>query len=121
MHNSIKSALKVKKKGFHIGHRLVLPFRCQVLKLIVEAEIFTELVGSKHIKLQQGPQNTSIYFRDIGKLSNFIGTYKVIKLIACEWDTDLSDMNNHIKLICEIKDNHQVDIHKPSDDRLFIE
>jgi len=121
MPKSIKQAVEEGCNGFYIGHRLVLPFRCQLIKLIVEGEIFTEMVGSKHIKISQDPKNTSIYLRSIGKLSNFFGTYKVIKMVVCEWDVDLCDQSKHIKVICEIEDNHRVNIHVPSDDMLFIE
>lgn len=118
---AIKQALEQKKDGFYIGHRLILPFRCQLIKIIAEGEIITEMVGGEEIKIQQDPKNTSIYFRSIGRLENFIQSYRVIKLIVCEWDSELCDINNHIKLICEVKDKHSVAIHLPSDDMLFIE
>lgn len=121
MPKSIRQALHEQKEGFYIGHRIVLPFRCMLIKVIVDGLIFTEMVGSKHIKIQQDPKNTSIYIRSIGKLGNFVDTYKVIKLIACEWDADISDRSTHIKLVCEIRDNHTVTIHQPTDDMLFIE
>ena len=118
---TIRQALDQNKDGFHIGHRLILPFRCQLIKLIVDGEIITEMVGGDDIKLQQDPKNTSIYIRSISKLDNYLGSYKVIKVIACEWEADLTDLSNHVKLVCEIKDQHSVCIHEPSDDMLFIE
>ncbi len=120
MPKKITESLEAGLTGFYIGNRLILPFKCQLLKIIVGSDIFTEMVGSKHIKLQQDPKNTSIYFRDIGKLSN-MGEYQVIKLIACEWEDNLVDIDNHIKIICEIDEHHIVKIHVPSDDMLFIE
>lgn len=118
---TIKKALEEKREGFYIGHRLILPFKCQLIKFIVEGEIFTELVGSKHIKIHQDAKNTSIYIRSIGKLDNLVDSYKVIKMVAAELEDDLCDPDNHIKLICEIKDNHKLAIHQPSEDMLFIE
>ncbi len=120
MPKRITEALEAKTTGFYIGNRLILPFRCQLLKIIVGGEIFTEMVGSNHIKIQQDPKNTSVYFRDIGKLSN-LGEYQVIKLVVCEWDEDLVDLKNHVKVVCEIDERHVVTIHAPSDDMLFIE
>lgn len=79
------------------------------------------MVGNPDIKLHQDPRNTSIYVTSRGRLSNFIGRYKYIKLIVCEWDDDLCDVTTHQKLICELHDNHEVDIAVPSEDTLFVE
>ena len=121
MPKTINEALNAGSEGFHIGQRIILPFRAQLIKLIIGGDIFTEMVGGAHIKLQQDPKNTSVYFRTSGKLDNMVDTHKVVKMIVCEWDQDLTDMHNHIKLICEMDENHVVKIHRPSDDMLFIE
>lgn len=118
---TIKTALAKGKNGFYIGHRLVLPFKCQIIKIIFEGEIYTELVGGKHLKLHQDPMNTSIYIQSSGRLSNYVDSYKTIKIVVCEMDADICDLDTHIKIICEIKEGHKVLIHKPSDDMLFIE
>ena len=121
MPSTINKALADNKKGFYVGHRLILPFRCQIVKIIVEKEVFTEMVGSDDVKINQDPKNTSVYVRFIGKLDNYIGTYKTVKLIIAEWDADLTDMSNHIKIVCEMQEKHVFNIHVPSDDMLFIE
>ncbi|MEX0813896.1 MAG: hypothetical protein WD048_16880 [Chitinophagales bacterium] len=118
---TIKEALEKKSDAFYIGNRLVLPFKCQLIKLIVDSHIYTELVGNLDIKLNQDPQNTSIYIRSIGQLKNFFDTYKTIKIICCEMDDDLCDIDKHIKLLCRIKENHIASIDIPDDDILFIE
>jgi hypothetical protein len=121
MPNTVKEAIQKKQEGFHIGQRLVLPFRCQLIKMMAGGEIFTEFIGSKHVKVSQDPKNTSVYFRTAGKLDNMVGTYKVVKMIVCEWDADITDLDNHIKIICEMEDGHAVNLHEPSEDMLFIE
>lgn len=121
MPKTVKQALEQKSEGYHIGHRIILPFRCQIIKIIVEGTILTEMVGSDQIKIQQDPKNTSIYIRSVSDLNNFVGSYKVVKMAVCEWDADLCNPDNHIKLICEIKEGHAIVIHEPSDDMLFIE
>ena len=121
MPNTITDSIKNNNNGFHIGQRLILPFRCQIIKMMVEGEIYTEFVGSKHVKISQDPKNTSLYFRSSGRLDNLVDTYNVIKLILCEWDSDLTDPNNHIKVVCEMEENHVVKISEPDDDMLFIE
>jgi hypothetical protein len=117
----IIDVLNSDKKGFYIGTRLILPFRCNIIKLIADSHIFTEFVGSEHIKLSQTEQNTSIYFREIGKLNEFEDSYKQIKIIVASEQADLTDMNNHIKVICHILNHHQVELEVPGKNDLFIE
>lgn len=118
---TVKAAMAEQRKGYYIGQRLILPFKCQLVKIIFDGEIYTEMVGNEDIKLHQDPQNTSIYVTTKGRLSNYIGRYKFIKLIVCELEDDLCDIANHRKLMCSINDNHEVLIETPSDDMLFIE
>jgi len=108
------------KKGYHTGKRMILPFKCNIIKLIVDGHIFTEFVGSDDIKIAQDYQNTSIYFREIGKLKQFEGGYSLIRIIIAPLEADLTDKSQHIKLICKIEENHEVEIALPSEDVLFI-
>ena len=121
METTIKYALGKNKKGFQIGNRLILPFKCQFIKVITDSDIITEFVGNDDVQIHQGSKNTSIYFTERGKLRSMINSYKVVKIIICEDDDDLCIIDNHIKLVCEIKGQHEVDINLPSDDMLFIE
>jgi len=118
---TIHKALSENRKGFHIGNRLILPFKCQLIKLIAKKEIYHEFVGSKDIKISQDFANTSIYFRIIGDLENMIGSYDTVKLIVAEYDADLCDPTTHIKLICKMTDDHNVDVQIPDADMIFIE
>ncbi|MBN4065941.1 hypothetical protein JYT51_01250 [Candidatus Amoebophilus asiaticus] len=121
MAKTIREAIESDLKGFYIGRRLALPFKCQVIKIIAGGENLTVMERSGSICIGQDPQNTSIYFLLSGKLKDYVGNYKVIKLIVCEYDDDVCIMDNHVKLVCEMKDNHLVNIQVPSDDMLFIE
>ncbi len=118
---TIKNAIKSGKKGFYIGQRLILPFRCQLLKVIFDNHIYTQLLNNKDIVIDQGPKNTSIYILEEGNLRNYIHNFEYIKLIACEIDDDLSDPGTHQKIICSVKEDHLVEIEYPGDDVLFIE
>ncbi len=109
------------KKGFHIGERLILPFRCNLIKLIVDNKIYTEFVGNHDVKLSQENRNTSIYFRSAGRLSSFEGSYELIKMVIASEDVDLTDRSTHIKIVCHILDDREVEISQPDDDILFIE
>ncbi len=108
-------------KGFYIGSRMILPFKCQFIKLIADSHVYTEFVGNKDIKVSQDPFNTSIYFRETGRLSNFEGSYKSIKFIVAGIDEDLTNRDSHVKIVCHIEDNHKVEIEVPGDDILFID
>jgi hypothetical protein len=116
----ITNVVNSESKGFYVGNRLILPFRCQLLKLIVDGHIYTEFVGNEDIKISQESKNTSLYFREIGKLSHFEDTYKSIKMIVSGEDEDLTDQKTHLKLVCYIHDNNEVDLEVPGDDILFI-
>ena len=108
-------------KGFYIGSRLILPFKCQFIKLIADSHVYTEFVGNKDIKVSQDPLNTSIYFRETGRLSKFEDSYKSIKFIVAGTDEDLTNRDSHLKVVCHIQENHDVEIEIPSDDILFID
>lgn len=108
-------------RGFYMGNRMILPFKCQLIKLIVDSHIYTEFVGSKDIKISQDAQNTSIYFREIGRLSSFEDSYKSIKMIIAGLDEDLTDRRTHTKMICYILDNREIELEVPGEDIIFVE
>ncbi len=117
----ILEIVKTEKRGYYNGNRLILPFRCQLIKLIANSHIYTEFVGSDDVKISQDAHNTSIYFRETGRLANFEGSYKNVKMIVAGFDEDLTEMDSHIKMICHIEENHKVNIEVPGDNVLFIE
>ncbi len=117
----IVDVLNSDKKGFYIGARLILPFRCNLIKLIADSHIFTEFVGSEDVKIAQTEKNTSIYFREIGRLKDFEDSYKSIKIIISSEEADLTDKDNHIKVICHILKDREVELEVPGPDDLFIE
>ena len=118
--SKILEIIESDEKGFYIGTRMILPFRCNFIKLIADSHIYTEFVGNKDVKVSQSEKNTSIYFREAGKLNHFEDSYKSIKLILASEDEDLCDRKNHIKVICHILDNHEVELELPGEDDIFI-
>lgn len=108
------------KKGYYVGTRLILPFKCNLIKLIADNEIYSEFVGSTHVKIAQTSKNTSVYFREVGNLNRFEGSYKYIKLMVASEHDDLTDKSSHIKLVCKILDDHEVEIEVPGDDVVFL-
>ena len=121
MSNTIDQCISEESKGFYIGTRMILPFKCQFIKLIVDNHIYTEFIGNKDIKLNQDPQNTSLYFREAGRLHTFEGSYEKIKMVIADMDADLADRTTHKKVICIIEDNRYVKFRFATKDDLFIE
>ncbi len=118
----IESKLNADEKGFYIGNRLILPFRCNLIKLIADNHIYTEFVGNEDVKVSQDTHNTSIYFRESGRLKRFDDdSYELVKLVVADLDVNLCDRSNHIKLICELGENHTVTVRKATREDLFIE
>ncbi len=121
MNKEIEAKLAEGTAGFYIGSRLILPFKCTIIKLIVDNHIFTEFVGSEDVKVSQEAKNTSIYFRESGRLRHFEGSYESIKLIVAGLDEDLCDRATHLKVICSIKENHEAPLRMAGREDLFIE
>lgn len=118
--SKIIEIVESEKKGYYTGTRMILPFRCNFIKLIADSHIYTEFVGNKDVKIAQSEKNTSIYFREAGRLNDFEGSYKSIKLIIASEEDDLTDRKNHIKVICHILDDHEVELEMPNSNDLFI-
>ncbi len=121
MANSIEQALKNNSDGFYIGNRLVLPFRCQIIKLIFDGEVIVDFKADDDIRIAQDPQNTSFYFKQVNDLSRRASSYKNIKLIASDWEAEICAAK-HFKLILDIEEQHVVKIKESGeDDPMFFE
>jgi len=107
-------------RGYYTGTRLIFPFKCHFIKIIADSHIITQFKKNRDITISQEPTNTSIYFTEVGSLKEFEDGYQTIKVVLCSWHDDLSNPDNHVKLICNIEDNHKVDFEIPGDDVLFI-
>ena len=107
-------------RGYHTGNRMILPFKCNFIKIIADSQIVTEFKKNNDLTVSQEPKNTSLYFREVGRLKEFEGGYQYIKIILASLEDDLSNPDNHIKMICEIEENHKVNMKIPGDDVLFI-
>lgn len=118
---TVKEALEQKKKGFYIGNRMILPFQCHLIEMIVDDEQVTEFVGNPDVKISHDDGFTSIYLRLAGRFKNYVNSYKLIRLIVTEQGADLCDIRQHIKIIVHVREKHILEIEKPSEDILFIE
>ena len=116
----IEEIIKSDRKGYYTGNRMIFPFKCNFIKIIADSHIMTEFKKSNDITISQEPKNTSLYFRDIGRLKVFEGGYKYIKIVLASYEDDLSNPDNHVKLVCKILENHRVEFEIPNKDVLFI-
>ncbi len=107
-------------RAYYTGNRIILPFKCQLLKVIADSRIYSDFAESDDIKVVDSPKNTSMYLHETGRLFRFEGGHKLIKMVLAPFDADLCDRSQHIKMVCQIEDNHQVDLRLPGKDDLFI-
>ena len=122
MFKTISDTLENKLNGLYYGNRILLPFSCYVLKIIIEDDILMDFSpSSKSIYLNETDSFTEIYFKDFKNLKETISKYESVKLIAVEKNKDIFQMENHIKLALRVGDNHKLIIEKTDEDILFLE
>ncbi len=109
-------------KGLHYGNRLILPFHCIFLKVVINREIITDFSStSKFLNLVEGTDYTDLYFRKYENIKDTLSEYESIKMVIVEKNKDVFDFKNHIKLAVYLEDKHKLRIEKTDDDILFIE
>jgi hypothetical protein len=120
--NTINEALEKKKNGLYYGNRIILPFKCTILKLIYQSEIITDFSEcSSEVVIYEGENFTDIYMKKHKNLKDDISKYENIKLIAAEKGSDIFDFSSHVKIILTLNNDHKIKIEKPTDDQVFID
>ena len=108
--------------GLYYGNRLILPFHCTFLKIIINKDnIFDFSSNSKFIAVQEGKNYTDLYFHDYENIKETISEFESIKMVVVVKDKDIFDFENHIKLAVYFEDKHKIRIEKTDEDILFIE
>lgn len=119
---TIEEALKYGQYGLYYGNRAILPFNCEILKVIIDDDIIMNFSpDSKLIYIHESANYTEIYFKQYKNLKDVVSKYEAVKLIAVEKDKDIFNFDNHIKLVIHIEDEHKLKIEKTDEDILFIE
>lgn len=109
-------------EGLHYGNRLILPFHCIFLKVVINREIITDFSStSKFINIVEGNNYTDLYFREYENIKETLSEFELIKMVIVEKNKDIFDFKNHIKLAVHLEDKHKLRIEKTDDDILFIE
>ncbi len=120
--STIEEVLKNGGYGLYFGNRVLLPFRCHVLKAIFENEIITDFSSSTKGACYNIRENfTELYFHEVKDLEEVVSEYKGIKMIVVQEGNNVFDFKNHEKLNILLDENHKLKIEKVDDDILFFE
>lgn len=108
--------------GLYYGNRLILPFQCIFLKIIINKDIIFDFsTGSKFITVAEGKNYTDLYFHQYDNIQETITEFESIKMVVVEKNKDIFDFENHIKLAIYFEKKHKLRIEKTDEDILFIE
>lgn len=119
---TLDEVLKNSLTGLHYGNRILLPFKVDILKAIIENDIITDFSSLKKgagycIK----DEFTELYFYDYEILADVVSEHEKIKLVVVEKGNDIFDFANHRKISLHVGENHKLLISEINDDTLFIE
>lgn len=119
---TLDEVLKNNLIGLHYGNRVLLPFKVDILKAVIESEIITDFSSTKKgasYCITDG--FTEIYFYDYKILSEVVTEHEKIKLVIVEKGKDIFDFVNHRKIALHVDDKHKLLISEINEDTLFIE
>lgn len=118
----LNEVLENKINGMYYGNRILLPFKAEILKAVIEEDIITDFSDfSEQAEYNINDTFTEIYFYSYENLSDFITDFETIKLIAVEEGEDIFNKHNHKKLILHLKENHILEIEEAGKDTIFID
>jgi len=119
---TLDEALGKKINGLCYGNRILLPFKAQLLKVVVESDIITDFSrSSKGIQVVDQKDFLDLYFLEYKRLSDSLSEYEAIKMVLVEEGKDVFDLGNHRKVALYLAEKHQVTIEETEADILFIE
>lgn len=120
--SKIKYAIEQKKNGIYYNNRVILPFKCEFLKIIFEDKIITNFSSTNpDVEIIEHDYFTDIYFKKYKDIQNEFSKYEPIKLIVCEKDDDIFDFKNHIKLLLYLENEHTIKIELPDENQIIID
>lgn len=120
--STIDKALQNEKSALLYGNRLLLPFVCDVLKVVIDNHIITDFSPrTKGAIYNKNEYYTEIYFYDYDEVKDKISTYEVIKAIVVEEGKDVFNIDHHRALSFNPKENHVVEMEELDEDSLFID
>jgi hypothetical protein len=119
---TFKDALSKNMIGIYYGNRVLLPFHCHILKIVIENNIITDFSpNNKGAFINEYPEYTEIYFLDYPDLEEKITKYEVIKMVIVEKNEDLFDFNKHLKISLHLDENHRLLIKEIDENTILID
>lgn len=120
--STVKKALEEKKHGIYYNNRVILPFKCEFLKIIFEDHIFTDFSSnSPDVEIIEHENFTDIYFKKYKDIQTELSKFENIKLIISEKNDDIFDFSKHIKLLLYIENDHRIRIELPDNNHIIID
>ncbi len=119
---SINDILNNNDGGLYYGNRVLLPFKAEILKIVIDSEIITDFSRHPHGAFVRVTDNyTEIYFSDYKNLEEELTKYDVIKIVLVQQGEDIFNSENHIPIELSIASKHKLSIQKIGDDKIFFE
>jgi hypothetical protein len=119
---SLDETLKNNLNGLCYGNRVLLPFHCTILKIVIEKDIIYDFsIREKGAYANEYPEYTEIYFVDYPDLESNISKYENIKMILVEKGKDIFDFSTHRKIAIKPEGNHILSIKELDEHTIFIE
>ena len=120
--NTLDEIIKNKISGLCYGNRVLLPFKANLLKVVIESDIITDFSkASKSIQLVEHQDFLDLYFLEYKRLSDSLSEYEAIKIVLVEEGQNIFDWKNHRKIALYFGEKHKVNIEETDADILFIE
>jgi len=112
---TIARCLKEQLHGFTVGNRLSLPFRAELISILVgkrqsmlgAPDLITDFSPSeKSVTVVEREDRIDIYFKDHASLQDELGHWQGTLIITCcELADDLFDLSKHVRLSCRFRDD----------------
>jgi len=119
---TLNEVLNEKLDGLLYGNRVLLPFKAEILKIVIDTEIITDFskqLHGAHVRVTE--LYTEIYFLDYKVLKDELSKYDVIKMVVVPQGEDIFNFANHIPIELRMKGKHNLSINKIGDDLIFFE
>ncbi len=119
---TVNEVLNDKSGGLYYGNRVLLPFKAEILKIVIDSDIITNFSKYPHGASVRVTDNyTEIYFCDYKNLEEELTEYDVIKIVIVQQGEDIFNSENHIPIELAIESKHKLSIQKIGDDKIFFE
>ncbi len=118
----LDEVLKENGYALYFGNRVLLPFKCDLLKAVFDSEVIMDFSHSKYgACYHKRDKFTEIYFHGVDDLEKKMSKYKGIRLVLVEENEDVFDFSKHRKISLYLDGDHKMKIEEITGDILFFE